>query len=70
MTAFKSYPGHTDMVYAVAYHDATKRIAAGSFSGEVRIWNSEDAAPIASFIAAPGYQPAAPAAVAPAAAGK
>ena len=31
------------------------RVAAGSFSGEVRIWNAEDGAPVASFIAAPGY---------------
>jgi DNA-binding beta-propeller fold protein YncE len=52
---FKAYPGHTDAVYAVAYHPGTGRVAAGSFSGEVRIWNAEDAAPVATFIAAPGY---------------
>ena len=38
------------------------RVAAGSFSGEVRIWNAEDGAPVATFVAAPGY--AAPAATA------
>ncbi|MBI3837649.1 MAG: WD40 repeat domain-containing protein [Planctomycetia bacterium] len=52
---FKTYPGHTDAVYTIAYHPATQRVAAGSFSGEVRIWNAEDAAPVATFIAAPGY---------------
>lgn len=54
---FKSYPGHTDAVFCVAYHPGTGRIAAGSFSGEVRIWNAEDGAQICEFIAAPGYAP-------------
>ena len=57
---FKSYPGHTDAVYSVAYHPGTGRLAAGSFSGEVRIWNAEDAAPLRDFIAAPGYTPPTP----------
>ncbi len=57
---FKSYPGHTDAVYSVAYHPGTGRLAAGSFSGEVRIWNAEDAAPLSVFIAAPGYTPPTP----------
>jgi WD40 repeat protein len=62
---FKVYPGHTDAVFAVAYHPATGRIAAGSFSGQVRIWNAEDGAPVCEFIAAPGYAaPAEPAAAA------
>jgi WD40 repeat protein len=54
---FKTYPGHTDAVYAVAYHPGTGRVATGSFSGEVRIWNAEDASPLCDFIAAPGYTP-------------
>ena len=57
---FKVYPGHTDAVYAVAFHPGTGRVAAGGFSGEVRIWNAEDAAPVATFVAAPGYNPAPP----------
>ena len=65
---FKAYPGHTDAVYSVAYHLGTGRVAAGSFSGEVRIWNAEDGASIATFIAAPGYVP--PAAAAPVAVAK
>ncbi len=54
---FKTYAGHTDAVYCVAYHPGTGRVAAGSFSGEVRVWNAEDGAAVATFIAAPGYTP-------------
>jgi dipeptidyl aminopeptidase/acylaminoacyl peptidase len=57
---FKDYPGHTDAVFSVAYHAGTGRLAAGSFSGEVRVWNAEDAAPLGEFIAAPGYAPSDP----------
>jgi Planctomycete cytochrome C/WD domain, G-beta repeat len=57
---FKTYGGHTDAVYAVAYHPGTNRIAAGSFSGEVHIWNAEDGAQLCEFIAAPGYTPPTP----------
>jgi WD40 repeat protein len=52
---FKTYAGHTDAVFCVAYHPGTGRVAAGSFSGEVRVWNAEDGAAIAAFVAAPGY---------------
>jgi hypothetical protein len=61
---FKVYSGHTDAVFCVAYHPATGRIAAGSFAGDVRVWNAEDGAPVCDFIAAPGYAPSAPAAAA------
>jgi WD40 repeat protein len=61
----RAYPGHTDAVFSVAYHPATNRIAAGSFSGHVRVWNAADGAPLSEFIAAPGYTaPAAPVAAA------
>lgn len=52
---FKTYAGHTDAVFSVAYHPGTGRVAAGSFAGEVRIWNAEDGAAVATFVAAPGY---------------
>ena len=52
---FKKYDGLTDEAYSIAYHPASGRVAAGSFAGEVRIWNAEDGSPIASFVAAPGY---------------
>jgi len=53
----RTYSGHTDAVYAVAFHPATGQLASGSFSGEVRIWNAEDGSPIATFAASPGYAP-------------
>jgi len=57
----RNYEGHTDWVYSLAYNDASKRLATGSFDGEVRVWNTADGALIAAFKAAPGYAPAPPA---------
>mgnify|MGYP002621667215 CR=1 FL=1 len=57
---FKGYEGVTDAAYAVAFHPATGKVAAGSFAGEVRIWNAEDGVQAATFIAAPGYAAPAP----------
>jgi hypothetical protein len=56
--ALKTFAGHSDWVYSVAVHADSKRVAAGSYNGEVRIWNVEDAKESLKFIAAPGYQPA------------
>jgi hypothetical protein len=50
----RQYAGHTDFVYSLAYDAATRRLAAGSFNGEVRVWNTGDGQLIASFRAAPG----------------
>ncbi len=61
---FKTYPGSTDAVFAVAYHPASGRIVAGSFSGEVRVWNAEDGTPGVVFVAAPGWTGANPMAAA------
>jgi WD40 repeat protein len=57
---FKAYPGSADAVYRVAFHPGTGRLAAGTFAGDVRVWNAEDGAEIAHFIAAPGYTPPSP----------
>ena len=54
----KTFAGHTDWVYSIAVHAGTKRVAAGSYNGEVRIWNIDDAKESLKIIAAPGYQPA------------
>jgi len=62
----RSYEGHGDWVYALSYNDATKRLATGSYDGEVRIWNVADGALIVAFKAAPGFTPAPAAAPAPA----
>lgn len=56
----RSFDGHTDWVFTLDFNEATKRLATGSFDGEVRIWNTDDGALVTSFKAAPGL--AAPAA--------
>jgi Planctomycete cytochrome C/WD domain, G-beta repeat len=60
------YSGHQDWVYSVAFHPGTKKLATGSYDGEVRIWNADDGKGLITFVAAPGYK----AAEATAAAGK
>lgn len=52
-----SLAGHTDWVYSVAFSAASKRVAAGSYTGEVRIWNTDDGKEVKLIIAAPGYAP-------------
>mgnify|MGYP000001379502 CR=1 FL=1 len=49
----KQFSGHTDPVYAIALHPATRRAASGSHDGQVRIWNLEDAKELAKFVAVP-----------------
>jgi WD40 repeat protein len=52
--AVRKYAGHRDWVYSVAENPGRKLVAAGSYDGEVRTWNAEDAAPALSFTAIPG----------------
>lgn len=60
----RSYDGHADWVYTLSYNDGAKRLATGSYDGEVRVWNVADGALIVAFKAAPGLAaPAAQAAV-------
>lgn len=56
--ALKTFAGHSDWVYSITVHADTKRVAAGSYNGEVRIWDLEDGKETLKFIAAPGYPPA------------
>jgi WD40 repeat protein len=51
----REYKGHRDWVYALAVNSTTKRLASGSYDGEVRIWNTDNGELITSFVAAPGY---------------
>ncbi|WP_254509427.1 c-type cytochrome domain-containing protein [Anatilimnocola floriformis] len=53
----REYPGAKDWVLTAAYHDGTKRIAGGTFDGQVIIWNAEDGKQVTSFYAAPGFTP-------------
>ncbi len=55
-TQVRVFTGHKDWVYAVAFNPATKKLATGSWEGEVRIWNAEDAKGMLEFVAAPGYK--------------
>jgi len=52
----KVFSGHADWVYSLAYNAATKRLATGSYDGEIRIWNVEDGKSLITFLAAPGYK--------------
>jgi len=52
----RTWSGHQDVVYALTYHEASGRLAAGSFDGEVRAWNTRDGMLLTNFIAAPGHR--------------
>lgn len=54
----RTFTGHRDVVYALAYHEPTKRLASGSFDGEVRMWDAESGNSITNFVAAPGQRSA------------
>ena len=53
-SAVRSYAGHTDWIYSLAINEPTRRMATGSYDGEVRIWNLDDGAQVAAYRAAPG----------------
>jgi WD40 repeat protein len=52
----KTFSGHADWVYSIAFCSATDRLATGSFDGEVRLWNVADGKSLVKFLAAPGYK--------------
>jgi len=52
----KTFSGHADWVYSLAYCAANDRLATGSFDGEVRLWNIDDGKTLVKFLAAPGYK--------------
>jgi DNA-binding beta-propeller fold protein YncE len=51
----RTFTGHKDYVYSLDFNEPTKRLATGSFDGEVCIWNGDDGKLLKSFRAAPGY---------------
>ncbi|HXJ61848.1 MAG TPA: c-type cytochrome domain-containing protein [Verrucomicrobiae bacterium] len=50
----RTFQGHRDVVYALAYHVSSQRLASAGYDGEVRIWNMADGRLLTEFIAAPG----------------
>lgn len=56
--AVRAFAGHNDWIYSIAFNPATKKLATGSWDGEVRVWNAEDAKGLVNFVAAPGFKPA------------
>lgn len=55
--AVRQFQGHADWIYSVAFNPATKKLATGSWDGEIRLWNADDAKGLLTFVAAPGYAP-------------
>lgn len=49
----RTFTGHGDLIYSLAIHDPSGRLATGSYDGELRIWNIRDGALMRKFIAAP-----------------
>jgi WD40 repeat protein len=49
----RKFIGHEDAVYSVALHEASGRLASGSYDGEVRLWNIQDGTLVRTFTAAP-----------------
>ena len=53
----KTLTGLDDFVFAAAISPDGKEVAAGSYDGEVKIWQIADGKAIESFNASPGYEP-------------
>lgn len=53
----REYTGAKDWVLSAAFHAGTKRIAGGTFDGQVIVWNAEDGKQVLAFTAAPGFTP-------------
>jgi len=51
----RTFAGHRDTIYSLSVHADSRRLASGSFDGEVRVWNTETGDAITNFIAAPGH---------------
>lgn len=60
-SSVRSFAGHQEALFATDYHVGTRRLATAGLDGHVRIWDTETkdekALVVATFIAAPGYQP-------------
>lgn len=52
-TLVREFAGANDWLLAADIHPGTKRVVAGSFDGELRLWNLDDGAAVATFPASP-----------------
>ena len=52
----RSFSGLSDWAFALDYDASTHRLAAGSYKGDVRIWDSRTGQILTSFKAQPSYQ--------------
>ncbi len=48
------FQGHRDWVYTLSVHGQSKRLASGSFDGEICVWRTSDGRLLTRFVAAPG----------------
>jgi hypothetical protein len=51
----RAYPKAPEWVYCVAVDAKNRRLAAGCYNGEVRVWNTDDGSAVSMFVASPGY---------------
>ena len=52
----RKFGPHNDWILSLAAHPGAKRLATGSFDGEVRLWNLDDGKEVVKILAAPGYK--------------
>lgn len=52
----QTFTGHNEWVYKFALHPTSGRMISGGFDGEVIVWDTEQAAVLTKFLAAPGLQ--------------
>lgn len=52
--ALKTFGGHADWVYTLAFSPATNMVATGTYNGQIHIFNTQDGKQVSSFAAAPG----------------
>ena len=54
----RSYPGHSDWVFGLDFDPASHRAASASYTGEVKVWNTDTGECVVTFKAQPGARQA------------